>query len=91
MHKSVSGKHALRSGDLYHQGGSGSSVVRLKVDSKWGAALEFKYYADIGEPFDYFVFKIDEEIKLQQYNPIDGWKTFSLIVYQKDSTRFRSM
>lgn len=77
--KSVSGKFSLSSGDLNNNGGK-SSDVALKLDSWFGGYLDFVYYADIGEPFDYFVFKINGEVKLEEYSPSHEWRKYSVMV-----------
>jgi hypothetical protein len=77
--KSVSGKHSLRSGDLNGSRGK-SSDFNLKIDSWFGGYIEFVYNAEVSEPFDYFQFKIDGEVKLEEYSPSDGWKKFSVSV-----------
>jgi hypothetical protein len=74
--KSVSGKYSLRSGDLNSSGGK-TSDISLKIDSWFGGYIEFVYNADVGEPFDFFLFKIDGEVYLEEYSPSDGWKKFS--------------
>jgi len=57
-HKSVSGTHSLRSGDLNGQVGK-SSDVTISVKSYQEGVLEFKYYSDVHAFFEHFELQVD--------------------------------
>jgi hypothetical protein len=76
-HKAHSGTHSLRSGNLNKKRGK-SSDLTLKVDSMSGLRISFWYLSDVSEPFEFFDFQMDGQMKHRDGRPAKGWQFYEL-------------
>jgi len=76
-HMKHTGSRSIRSGDLNGMRGKSSDLM-LKLDSSRGGTVEFWYYADVGNPFDYFEFKIDGNLNHRDGMPSEMWQKYEL-------------